>query len=40
MARRAVLLRKLGFGSVNCASRRSGWRVAPVSWSAGSGRLG
>ncbi|MCI90552.1 hypothetical protein A2U01_0111845, partial [Trifolium medium] len=26
--------------SVNCAPRRSGWHVAPVSWKVASGRLG
>ncbi|MCI98121.1 hypothetical protein A2U01_0119424, partial [Trifolium medium] len=39
MARCAVMLRKFGNASVICASRRKGWRVAPVSWNVASGRL-
>ncbi|MCI77968.1 hypothetical protein A2U01_0099238, partial [Trifolium medium] len=31
MARCAPMLRRFGKCSANCASRRSGWRVAPVS---------
>ncbi|MCI31513.1 hypothetical protein A2U01_0052725 [Trifolium medium] len=39
MARCAVLLIRFGIPSANCAPRRRGWRVAPVSWKYGSERL-
>ncbi|MCI80155.1 hypothetical protein A2U01_0101426, partial [Trifolium medium] len=39
MARCAVDAEKAWSCSVNCAPRRRGWRVAPVSWSDGPGRL-
>ncbi|MCI40381.1 hypothetical protein A2U01_0061614, partial [Trifolium medium] len=40
MARRASVLRKLGYCSAIYAPRRRGWRVAPVYWKDASGTLG
>ncbi|MCI47965.1 hypothetical protein A2U01_0069207, partial [Trifolium medium] len=34
------MLRRFGVSSVNCAPRRSGWRVAPVCKMDASGTLG
>ncbi|MCI84111.1 hypothetical protein A2U01_0105387, partial [Trifolium medium] len=39
MARCAIMLMKFEDCSASCASRRSGWRVAPVSYKDASGRL-